>query len=876
MRLAVGHFNSWESNDHRARAEYMRLQDRVEQLRRSVDQDALQHVRGYEQARHEELKRVALADDDNPYRLARRALRGWDIIRDRWQSQACRNCDNRIKVLAELQGRLRGRFGDPHFYRWLADDAQEPLWRGADPLPHIVLLNDAMRRLSRKKNGAAFTGADARQHPRWVQFERSGGSNLHDYHLNEDAGELYLLLPLLRNEGNGILQEVEHRIRLARSGQFAQVKLHPPERRGGAPVVDYRSAHQMNKAQLGSADILFKRSRLENHPVGRLAEGEIGPAWLKIALDVVVQIPDLWQGHEAQKRIKAQISHFMQAASVGQSAGSALEPGLRVLSVDLGVRTFAACSVFTLTDNPPGTALHFRVQGMDGLWAQHERSFLLTLPGESPDRGASECRGAVMQELADLRASLFRLNELLRLSVQADPEVRRLILSGWLDGAGEEDDNLKRLLGMTDAQPTAWERAVLDWRIRLDAKTGNRISQWREHTRPRAADGEDHRHRRGYHGGKSAWAIQYLTDVRRLLLRWSLHGRRSGHIRCQDRQGGVFASHLLRHINALKDDRIKTGADLIVQAARGLVHDDNGNGREKYAPCQLVLLENLARYRFRTDRSRRENSQLMRWCHRAIHRETEMQAQAYGMQIRDTAAGFSSRYHARTGAPGLRVRRVTQADLDDPATKMRLLDAMQSVPGTRGEPSLGDLVPWPGGPEFVTVSPGGQSLVVLHADINAAQNLQRRLWTRHTDAYRMIATRFDVAGQEIWLPNPVGKRLLGALVALGAASGYARLSKAADGDGYVLTPIRKVEWTRAIGAEIEPEAETEGRMDEDADVEMLDELADAVRTRASETFFRDPSGVVLPADRWYPAKVFWSRVQARIVPLLRPQSQDPF
>ena len=120
------------------------------------------------------------------------------------------------------------------------------------------------------------------------------------------------------------------------------------------------------------------------------------------------------------------------------------------------------------------------------------------------------------------------------------------------------------------------------------------------------------------------------------------------------------------------------------------------------------------------------------------------------------------------------------------------------------------------------------------------------------------------------------RSLLGALVALGAASGYARLSKAADGDGYVLTPIRKVEWTRAIGAEIEPEAETEGRMDEDADVEMLDELADAVRTRASETFFRDPSGVVLPADRWYPAKVFWSRVQARIVPLLRPQSQDPF
>jgi hypothetical protein len=219
---------------------------------------------------------------------------------------------------------------------------------------------------------------------------------------------------------------------------------------------------------------------------------------------------------------------------------------------------------------------------------------------------------------------------------------------------------------------------------------------------------------------------------------------------------------------------------------------------------------------------------------------------------------------------------VTQHDLDDGTAKLQILEAMGSPPGASGELHPGDLVPWQGGSDFVTLAPGAQSVVMIHADINAAQNLQRRLWMRHTDAYRMTAMKLDGTGRETWLPNPLGSRLQGALMELGATGGYARLVAAPDGDGYVMSPIRKTDWTRAVGAAAEPEDEADKQMDENKDADILDELGTAVRTPTTETFFRDPSGIVLPADRWYPAKVFWGRVQARIVPLLRASSDDPF
>ena len=70
--------------------------------------------------------------------------------------------------------------------------------------------------------------------------------------------------------------------------------------------------------------------------------------------------------------------------------------------------------------------------------------------------------------------------------------------------------------------------------------------------------------------GKSIWSLDHLNDSRKFLLSWSLLGRYEGDIRRLDREKSeMFAGNLLDHLAGVKADRIKTGADLLVQSSRG-------------------------------------------------------------------------------------------------------------------------------------------------------------------------------------------------------------------------------------------------------------------------------------------------------------------
>ena len=57
----------------------------------------------------------------------------------------------------------------------------------------------------------------------------------------------------------------------------------------------------------------------------------------------------------------------------------------------------------------------------------------------------------------------------------------------------------------------------------------------------------------------------------------------------------------------------------------------------------------------------------------------------------------------------------------------------------------------------------------------------------------------------------------------------------------------------------------------DPDMEELETLAQAAIERSGdyETFFRDPSGNVLPNELWYPSKTFWSIVKAKTLKALK-------
>jgi hypothetical protein len=273
------------------------------------------------------------------------------------------------------------------------------------------------------------------------------------------------------------------------------------------------------------------------------------------------------------------------------------------------------------------------------------------------------------------------------------------------------------------------------------------------------------------------WAVQHLSDMRRLLLSWSLLGRHSGDTRREDRMArGVFASRLLTHIDALKKNRLKVGADLIVQAARGYLRDKAGRWKRVHPACDVVLFEDLTRYRTSTDRPRRENSQLMLWAHRAIPAEVAMQGDLYELAVTDMDVAFSSRYHAQSMAPGIRCRALTKSDILNAFMRGRIAENGFVLKTLRP----GDLVPWDDGEIFVCQRAGG-GLWQIDADINATQNVQRRFWNRHGEAFRIPCCTREIAGQQIFVPRSFGLRLLGAMGGRAFSSQPAQIAVPAGG-----------------------------------------------------------------------------------------------
>lgn len=920
FQQALERLLSWESWNRRVKDEYAKLKAKVDGLHAKHLEpmpDWAVALREYEKQRKTDLDGVALVSD-KPYRIMSRAIRGWDRLCEKWLKEKTASDARLWQVAAELQTELRGGFGDPVLFQWLGKQPNRWIWDSdLNRVAILASLNGLTAKLERAKTQADYTPPDAVHHPLWTRHDGQGG-NIHKYRLLKDVGGTDWSVELdLLHETDGRIEERRSAFPLAPSGQFRGCEVVTFDQVPAAAFAGMRAQQNDAKYQwlrfrepgtgretfgkLGGAKVQFDRSTLERNEKKHVLEsGTTGPAYFNVTVDLIPMVGETtpqersFKGYKKNDTVPWAISDFKDDEIAGVPLSPSrlgvegLQVGLRVMSVDLGLRSMAACSVFSLANEPTAQGLCFEV-GDSKRFAIHERSFVLRLDGEKSTKELDARREAIADERFMLRACVRRLGRLLALAGRTGEARLELLLD--LRSAETVDterarkvdallppDRLNSLESRIADDDESWRENVIAVHREWERNLGEAFSRWRKTHRIAGSE-------RGI-GGLSFWWINELMETRRLMNSWSAHARIPGEIvRARDTWGNRkdpsarevdLDRRLLEHINRLKDDRLKKAADQLVMAALGYVYEDRQQRWvAKYPPCRVILFEDLSRYRFRTDRPRAENSQLMKWGHRAIGPLVAMQGDIFGIRIGNVGAEFTSRFHATTGAPGVRARQVRRSDIGEVWFARAILRdrvnrgwlsevEMKEILGLPAPERTsrmleyvhaGELVAWPGGEWFVTLG-GEKGTIRVHADINAAQNIQRRFWTRYGDPVRLSCAGVDTdgaPGAEFFVPTSIGKRVERAL-------GYGRLVPVGDGVCFRWEPLAKRAWTSLVGAKREEDD------DDEDDTEDLGEELEALGSLTNDrvTFFRDPSGVFFPPDQWVPSERFWSTVHARI------------
>ena len=260
-------------------------------------------------------------------------------------------------------------------------------------------------------------------------------------------------------------------------------------------------------------------------------------------------------------------------------------------------------------------------------------------------------------------------------------------------------------------------------------------------------------------GGLHAQRIETIEDLRRRLASYQReinrtigieptigYGRNSGNV-------PDAAPELLEKLDQLKEQRVKQTAHLILTHALGLqlkgtgktpstARADSLHGEYEIAPkgkvADMIVIENLDRYRTDQGRSRRENRQLMSWSHRAITDVLREITAPYGIPVLAVAAAYSSKFCATTSRPGFRAVEISphQSDhfllqnwrvSDNPARKKIATQILNILETHKNKKGLKLLLPQDGGPLFFPAFDSKQekslNYPVVNADLNAAGNL---------------------------------------------------------------------------------------------------------------------------------------------------------
>ncbi len=111
--------------------------------------------------------------------------------------------------------------------------------------------------------------------------------------------------------------------------------------------------------------------------------------------------------------------------------------------------------------------------------------------------------------------------------------------------------------------------------------------------------------------------------------------------------------------------------------------DDKGHpveaekGNKWRGIVDFIVIEDLSRYRTTQGRAPRENSRLMKWCHRAIRDKLKDangsgMCELFGIPLVETPAAYSSRFCSRTGVAGFRATELSLQSLSESKWKWKV------------------------------------------------------------------------------------------------------------------------------------------------------------------------------------------------------------
>lgn len=972
LRLTVQQMSGWEECNQRTENEYEELKEERDKQEKFVEErynkTLIAKIHAYENAR----KKKTQAKYE--YVIKRREIRSWEKVLKEWRKPKCNSEQDRIIALNTLQKKLKGRFGDPDVLRWIAKEGNEDIWRTDGCLTDIVKLNGLNFRLdpnnpNKKKEHAISTLSEPRIHPCWVCYAPTG-ANLENYILYYDDSQkkssklenkewaqikkkangenngkqsLFIAMSLLCKEGTNLVS-VPFRIKLAASDQIKNFMVSRGEKTVVATFIHPREINENYTAKLSESAVLLDRPFMERDKdnedkykknLGKLRDGDFGKKdntlgiRFKLVCDVESMAPKEWLKNEKicipDIGLRYSISDTTFKKKAFKQIGD-IWPGLRIMSVDMGLRNFASCSIFEIVSKEPSADKTYYEAVEGKLWAVHITSFILNLPGEKKNPIPTE----LWQELNDVEDLLEFQRAFIKLQGKSTDKERKEYLDFLQNLDFENDESRKHnkklltdkiIADLNNAVSSDnWLILCQDYHKEIEKDISGRISAWRNNssksmrvkrltdTLARSTYAINQKVRQNmlqtlisnkefdfaseelsnlqnavnldadawekrvnecidklykkhpsYNIGLSLSGLDYLTRVRNLIKSWSAHPRKPDDQRTND-EG--FASNLLEHINLKKEDRIKKGADQIIQAARGRKYDENTNKWvPKFEPCRIILFEDLSRYNFKTDRPRKENKKLMQWSHREIINEVERQADLYGITIGTILAEFTSKYCAINGSPGIRAKQLTQEDLDNPFIKEKLEEIKTEL--KLKELALDMLVPWDLGEIFVTIDKQN-NIVKHHADINAARNLQRRFATAYGEPCRM--TVIHNVPQNCCLPETIGIRLQNALKSITNRNQFCKFIPYRNKKGEIIScslhGINKDEFLH-LGGKLKDE-QTPNNKDNKSRMKKGEKLV----------IFRDPSRNVIHKDRWYEQSIFWNIVHKRINKALKKKYGD--